>query len=141
MGDGGNRQEKLWATTQTVAAARILGVAVARAESLHHSASQSKQKAGTGEEGRGRDMKFTAQLRVKPLPQAAGTQYHSLHDEEAPAAERPAPVEEVQPPDRHVRHGRHCRLRAGPRYRCAVGEGGGRAVGRVPAENSHGSST
>ena len=49
-------------------------------------------------------MKFTAQLRVKPLPQAAGAQYHSLHDEEPPAAERPAPVEEVQPPERHGRH-------------------------------------
>ena len=54
----------------------------------------------------GREKYFTAALRVKPLPQAAGTQYFSTadDDEEVPAAERPAPLLEVLPQAGDRRH-------------------------------------
>ena len=106
----GNRQEKLWATTQTVVAARTSGRrnGPSREFAPQRLTGQAEGRDWGGEEGR--DMIFTAQLRVKPLPQAAGAQYHSLHDEEAPAAERPAPVEAVGAAARAARaaHGRHC---------------------------------
>ena len=74
---------------------------MALAESTHHSAQRQKTaRAGGWERG-----ELHGHGLEHPSFQAAGAQYFSMDDdEEAPAAARPAPVEEVQPPGRQERH-------------------------------------
>ena len=78
-----------------------MAVAMALAESTHHSAQRQKTaRAGGWERG-----ELHGHGPEHPSFQAAGAQYFSMDDdEEAPAAARPAPVEEVQPPGRQERH-------------------------------------
>ena len=52
-------------------------------------------------------MKYTATVRCMPPPEAAGAEYYAMTPDEefkAPAASRPAPVEEVRPQEHGVRH-------------------------------------
>ena len=80
-----------------------MAVAMALAESTHHSAPRGQKMARVG--GWERAV-LHGHVPEHPIPQAAGAQYYAMTpDEEAPAAERPPPLREVgpQPGDR-----RHC---------------------------------
>ena len=80
-----------------------MAVALALAESTHHSAQRQKTaRAGRWDRG-----ELHGQGPEHPTLQAAGTQYFStaVDDEEVPATERPAPLLEVLPQAGLGRHG------------------------------------
>ena len=80
-----------------------LSVAMALAETNHHAAPRGQTKARAG--GGARDVLHGC-VPEDALPQAAGAQFFSLGDDdvEAPAAMRPAPLDEVRPQMGYKRH-------------------------------------
>ena len=80
-----------------------MAVAMALAESTHHSAQRQKTaRAGEGES----EMKYTAEDRRTTTPQEPGTQHFFLDDESVPelGGGRPDPVRDPGPPVVGVRH-------------------------------------
>ena len=74
-----------------------MSVAMALAESRHHTAPRGQEKARAWEGGH--EMQYTAEFREPPPPpEAAGTQYFAMDFDEVPAATRPNLLLEPQGP-------------------------------------------
>ena len=83
-----------------------------RSRTTAHRSKMARAGGGGGGRGEGRELKFTAALRMMPPPlpsHVAGARYFAMDTGEdtgqAPAAERPAPLLEVLPQAGLERHG------------------------------------